>query len=53
MLFRSNVVIEFPTLQAARDCHASDAYARARAECEGAAEADILIIAGYEGPQPG
>ena len=48
-----NVVIEFPTLQAARDCHASDAYARARAERAGAAEADILIIAGYEGPQPG
>jgi uncharacterized protein (DUF1330 family) len=41
-----NVVIEFPTVQAARDCYFSDAYTRARAEREGAGEADILIIEG-------
>ena len=47
-----NVVIEFPSVQAARDCYASPAYAAAMAEREGAATADVVIIEGYTGPQP-
>lgn len=48
-----NVVIEFPSYQAARDCWASDEYQAARAKQKGGAEMDLLIIEGYDGPQPG
>ena len=48
-----NVVIEFPSLEAARACYASDAYQRAVALRAGAAEVDIVIAEGYDGPQPG
>lgn len=48
-----NVVIEFPDIEAARECWASDEYQTARARQRGTAETDLVIIQGYEGPQPG
>jgi uncharacterized protein (DUF1330 family) len=41
-----NVVIEFPSLQAARDCYNSPEYQAARAKRIGAGEADIVIVEG-------
>ena len=48
-----NVVIEFPTYEAALACWDSPEYQAAKAERDGHAMADIIIIEGYEGPQPG
>lgn len=48
-----NVVIEFPSYEAAIDCYRSPEYAEAKALREKAGVADILIIEGYDGPQPG
>lgn len=48
-----NVVIEFPSYQAAKDCWASPEYQAAKAKQKGGAEMDLLIIEGYEGAQPG
>ena len=47
-----NVVIEFPSYQAALDCYRSPEYARAMAERAGATDFDLVIVEGYEGPQP-
>lgn len=41
-----NVVIEFPSLQAALDCYHSAEYQSARAKRIGAGEADIVIVEG-------
>ena len=41
-----NVVIEFPSLQAALDCYRSAEYQAARAKRIGAGEADIVIVEG-------
>lgn len=48
-----NVVVEFPSLQAARDCWDSDLYQAARAKQKGGADIDMIVIEGYDGPQPG
>ena len=48
-----NVVIEFPSYQAALDCWASEEYQAARALQKGGAEMDLVIIEGYEGPPAG
>ena len=48
-----NVVIEFPSYEAALACWNSPEYKAAKAKQEGGAVADIIIIEGYEGPQPG
>ncbi len=48
-----NVVIEFPSYEAAAACWDSPEYQAAKAERDGHAVADIIIIEGYEGPQPG
>ena len=48
-----NVVIEFPSSQAARDCWESPEYQAAQDQQQGGAETDLLIIEGYDGPQPG
>lgn len=48
-----NVVIEFPSVAAARACHASEAYRAAAALRAGAADVDLVIAEGYDGPQPG
>lgn len=46
-----NVVIEFPTYQAALDCYNSPEYTAARQIRQRAAEGDMLVIEGYD-PQP-
>jgi len=48
-----NVVIEFPSYEAALACYRSPEYRRAMAFRRGASEADLVIIGGYDGPQPG
>jgi len=48
-----NAVIEFPTYQAALDCWKSPEYQRAIALREPVSTADLVIIEGYDGPQPG
>ena len=48
-----NVLIEFPSYQAALDCWNSAEYQAARDCRVGAATADVIVIDGYDGPQPG
>ena len=48
-----NIVLEFPSYQAALDCWESDEYQAARAKQRGGADMDLIIIEGYDGPQPG
>ncbi len=48
-----NVVIEFPDYDTALACFRSPEYTAAMAHRKGAATADILVIEGYDGPQPG
>lgn len=48
-----NVVIEFPSYQAAQDCWNSPEYQHAKRFREGAATADVIVIDGYDGVQPG
>ena len=45
-----NVVIEFPTYQAALDCYRSPEYTTAKAIRQSCSDGDILIIAGYAPP---
>jgi uncharacterized protein (DUF1330 family) len=47
-----NVVIEFPSFQAAIDCYRSPEYERALKLRLPVATADLIVIEGYEGPQP-
>ena len=47
-----NVVIEFPDYAAALACYRSPEYAKAMKVRDGKATADIIIIEGYDGPQP-
>ena len=47
-----NVVIEFPSYQAAVDCYRSPEYQAALALRRPAATTDLIIIEGYDGPQP-
>lgn len=47
-----NVVIEFPTYQMALDCYRSAAYQEALKLRLPVAEGDLIVIEGYEGPQP-
>ena len=48
-----NIVIEFPSIDAARACWEDEAYKRAKALRDATSVADIIIIEGYDGPQPG
>ncbi len=48
-----NVVIEFPSHEAALACYRSPEYAAALALRRAASEGDLVIIDGYDGPQPG
>lgn len=48
-----NVVIEFPTLEAAQACYESKEYKAAVQHLSRAGMADLVIIGGYDGPQPG
>ncbi|MCP8938066.1 DUF1330 domain-containing protein [Alsobacter sp. SYSU M60028] len=47
-----NVVIEFPSFEAASACYDSPEYKRALTLRQHVATADLLIIEGYDGPQP-
>lgn len=46
-----NVIIEFPTHDAALACYRSHAYQDAAQYLKRGCEVDFIIIAGYEGPQ--
>jgi uncharacterized protein (DUF1330 family) len=48
-----NVVIEFPSLQAAQDCYASAEYQAALQLRLPVSSGDLVIVEGYDGPQPG
>jgi uncharacterized protein (DUF1330 family) len=48
-----NVVIEFPSYEAAVACWNSPEYKAALEKREGGATVDLVIVEGYEGPQPG
>lgn len=48
-----NVVIEFPSYQAALDCWDSPEYQAAIKLRQAVSTGDVVIIEGYEGPQPG
>lgn len=47
-----NVVIEFPSYQAALDCWHSPEYKHAKSLRDGAGIVDMIVIEGYDGPQP-
>ena len=44
-----NVIIEFPSYEAAVACYESETYQRARAIRQEVSDGDIMIIKGYEG----
>ena len=48
-----NVVIEFPSYKAALECYRSPAYQEAMSFRANASDGDLIIIEGYDGPQPG
>jgi uncharacterized protein (DUF1330 family) len=47
------VILEFPDYAAALACYRSPEYAKAIALRSKVATADIVVIEGYDGPQPG
>ena len=47
-----NVVLEFPSYADALACYESAEYQPVKALRTAASEADIVIIEGYDGPQP-
>lgn len=47
-----HVVIEFPSYQAAFDCYHSEVYQAAKALRINASIGDLIIVDGYDGPQP-
>jgi uncharacterized protein (DUF1330 family) len=47
-----SVVIEFPSYAAALACYRSPEYQAAAALRKGKAEFDLVVIEGYDGPQP-
>ena len=48
-----NIVIEFPDYAAALACYRSEEYQRAKALRQAHSASDLVIIEGYDGPQPG
>jgi uncharacterized protein (DUF1330 family) len=47
-----NIVLEFKDYTTALACYRSPEYAKAKALRAGAADFDIIVIEGYDGPQP-
>ncbi|UFW45411.1 MULTISPECIES: DUF1330 domain-containing protein [Bradyrhizobium] len=47
-----NVVIEFKDYETALACYRSPEYTKARALRADAVDIDIIVIEGYDGPQP-
>jgi uncharacterized protein (DUF1330 family) len=50
---KHNVIVEFASLQVAQDCYASPEYQAALVHLAKVGEVDLVIIGGYDGPQPG
>jgi len=50
---KHNVVLEFKDIETARACYESPEYQEAVKYLSQAGKADLVIIGGYEGPQPG
>lgn len=48
-----NVVIEFPDYKAALDCYESPEYRHAMSFRTAVSTGDLVIVEGYDGPQPG
>ncbi|MBV9066345.1 MAG: DUF1330 domain-containing protein [Methylobacteriaceae bacterium] len=48
-----NVVIEFKDYETARACYDSPEYREAMKLRENASAGDLIIVEGYDGPQPG
>ena len=48
-----NVVLEFPSYQAALDCYRSPEYQAAVQLRQPVSTVDMVVIEGYDGPQPG
>ena len=47
-----SIIIEFPDYASAQACYRSPEYAEAKKLRLGSADADIIIVEGYDGPQP-
>jgi len=47
-----NIVLEFADYATALACYHSPEYAAAKALREGRSQADLVVIEGYDGPQP-
>jgi uncharacterized protein (DUF1330 family) len=47
-----NVLIEFPSYEAALECWKSPEYQHALAIRKPISSADVIIVEGYDGPQP-
>ena len=47
-----NVVIEFDSFEKALECYRSPEYSRAVAHRKPVSVAELVIVEGYEGPQP-
>jgi uncharacterized protein (DUF1330 family) len=48
-----NVIIEFPSYEAALACYHSPEYKEAAAHRIANADTDLIVLKGYDGPQPG
>ena len=48
-----HVVIEFKDYATALACYQSEEYRRARALREPVSQGDLVVVEGYDGPQPG
>ena len=46
------VILEFPSYQAAMDCYRSPEYAKVMAHRKANADADLIVVEGYDGAQP-
>ncbi len=53
VLRERHVVIEFPSYEAALACYDSPEYRKAKGIRDDASECDLVIVEGYDGPQPG
>lgn len=47
-----NVVLEFKDYETALACYHSPEYAAAKAKRDGRSVGDVIVIEGYDGPQP-